>query len=1445
MYLQYKGLNLITRIPKSELVQNASRYAYKPYSNENGSDVNSLKSKIIESKGCIESANPIIFKYEFRRGEAIATIDWNLIRMSASQAFLTIELSANYDFKKIVHLHILDVKDYFNFVPARNIYGRGKTEIGVLKVIKACSESELTNLEKREHILEIGEEINKENHFVVTTNADGATQLAQSSTLNIPFSENKDIRIFIDFGKSGISKQLSYTFSFKLNGERITFGSKPVTIDPYIPHLTKRIELHKNIDDSIPKQNLQKEPKEVGVLYVNSDALSGELSIDAILGTDSDVVTIGKEKNNRGNTIVSNESEREYPLILDGSKLTQLPDSDIVIKLLNKGIEIDKVILTKRAFEESDENKVLLSAPVFAKFNKENRQYLLYKGNEKEIEIPLSIITGEKIPNVKLSIYPANCNYLDITSDRQLIQVSKKVYNVKVHIHPKTVFPPQKVTLCASAPYFRDAMFDFYVECKEKKTPSLSIVFTPNKIINDKVIIYRSCEEKIGELSIQIPIKKDEKKSQDHYLLVNLDRDLHLIGNLPFIKLIQQGQGPKELSLGDSAFYDVIANPTDAIGLGDYSLDFECLNNKSNSTILLIKEKKPEGLPELKFVAESKIVYPVDKAIIKVGSISITLPQQTRGCYKRVNGCIMFKAGNNFFFDKGGNANSSPCLNSSVDVFFDAYNYFNHIANLNEEIVEVPLSLLYKDDNVNTENIDIDVQDGTFDILQYDAQPIFKAFFVVNARKKKIELNFIERQATIALDDIVKYSEKKKTLPPGEKYSIVFSNVQRISIPSNKIDINAICSDSDFVAIGGEKSFSLKNGDDDRICPVKIVWSNLNGSYDGFGITFNINNQEYAIHVKCSIFEDITSDWTSLDLGTSAIVMAKMSRNEMNRTEINTIHLTDSNESLEPHKDMVSSTIALFSEGGSQAHRVILSPERKTYNRASAILPPIKFIVGQDKIPFVDVYAKRGINKLYSDFLKETLIYDLKPQQLLESIYENIFSKMGENGINDTKKLILTYPSTYTIEQRDSLRKLILAKFKNIQPQNLHFVAESDAVLAHYLYSKRISNGGDPLKNNENILIYDMGAGTLDISYVHITINNDNEVIATIEKRIGIPVAGNYLDYCIFKYLEPKLADDALKDLQQLKRDIQDLKSELRDTKEIVENIAFKEINSSNSINLEKEESTKEQVTYHDIIESDFIQNDFLKSCTEQVFELLLGKEWNKKDVTFVYSGRGCLFTPLIEHIKKISSNKWMPQPIADTTEDMKLCAAKGAIKYVQVFSQNAQQPFKIVSFKHYSSFGLVYCSFGEDGRTETHKCDIFKSPEEFEGALEESAESSVNVLPSIDIRPTGQMFVVQSYLPKERIAESFNRRMKEKPDPDSDECFISTIYSVYREDLGIEDSDLSSARVEFNIDDSKDTISCVIQDQPLNECKFSESIEKNRYYIKSMWPFNNDLINL
>lgn len=354
IYLQYQGKNLVLSIPKDELVIRTC-FLSKPYSKKNGKDSRSLMAKIIECTGCVVNKNPFIFQYVFEEGKAILAIDWKSLSMIDSQAFITVELTAKYHFRKTINLHVLWVEKYLNFIPSLNLTGRGRIKIGVLKIAKVCDESELQKLEKTRHEIEIGDEFyTKDGSRVVVTVEDNVDDnigrsLAKSNTFNISFSESREIEVFMDFGKSGIKEPFEYILKTIFNGETANFKRNSITINPRIPQIKPRLEwseseLAKKQDEDIPYLPLQAASKEIGFFFLGTDAISGEQSLDYSLTTDSEILTL---QGNLDNTIQPLEPDHKFSLVYNGDKLAQLPETSIIVKILNNGEEIDRVVLSK------------------------------------------------------------------------------------------------------------------------------------------------------------------------------------------------------------------------------------------------------------------------------------------------------------------------------------------------------------------------------------------------------------------------------------------------------------------------------------------------------------------------------------------------------------------------------------------------------------------------------------------------------------------------------------------------------------------------------------------------------------------------------------------------------------------------------------------------------------------------------------------------------------------------------------------------------------------------------------------------------------------------------------------------------------------------------------------------------------------------------------------
>ena len=142
----------------------------------------------------------------------------------------------------------------------------------------------------------------------------------------------------------------------------------------------------------------------------------------------------------------------------------------------------------------------------------------------------------------------------------------------------------------------------------------------------------------------------------------------------------------------------------------------------------------------------------------------------------------------------------------------------------------------------------------------------------------------------------------------------------------------------------------------------------------------------------------------------------------------------------------------------------------------------------------------------------------------VDDIYAQAYGQLFKLYLNHVsqgqriEKLVMTYPNTFSTEHVKQLKKLAQQNLPSLREGYVVPVSESDAVAYRYLmcfpsYLRRMGNnaGGDLFRN---VLIYDMGAGTLDITYINNEVKNEQRIV-DIKGKFGLSKAGNYFDYVL------------------------------------------------------------------------------------------------------------------------------------------------------------------------------------------------------------------------------------------------------------------------------------------------------------------------------------------
>lgn len=126
-------------------------------------------------------------------------------------------------------------------------------------------------------------------------------------------------------------------------------------------------------------------------------------------------------------------------------------------------------------------------------------------------------------------------------------------------------------------------------------------------------------------------------------------------------------------------------------------------------------------------------------------------------------------------------------------------------------------------------------------------------------------------------------------------------------------------------------------------------------------------------------------------------------------------------------------------------------------------------------------------------------------------------------------QIIICHPNTFTRNHQQRLREIAFRAFSRrfgIQrPERVHLISESDAVAYYYC---RMQMKENRCAGTERLLVYDFGAGTLDLSLILIEWNKTPYCYPArwkVEGRIGVPVAGNYLDETLARVIDGLLRE--------------------------------------------------------------------------------------------------------------------------------------------------------------------------------------------------------------------------------------------------------------------------------------------------------------------------------
>ena len=633
--------------------------------------------------------------------------------------------------------------------------------------------------------------------------------------------------------------------------------------------------------------------------------------------------------------------------------------------------------------------------------------------------------------------------------------------------------------------------------------------------------------------------------------------------------------------------------------------------------------------------------------------------------------------------------------------------------------------------------------------------------------------------------------------------------------------------------------------------------------------------------------------WMCVDFGTSAIVACTLSEN-IRFTEPNLVNLKQTKDSIlqiwdngkkkndDEEAPFISSIASLNSNyfvrnSTPKDYRVVTNdPTEMTkavddYKKYPILfspgqeiieniyrLPCLKTMVGHETLPNIfgdnkDLrtwkYIVNGNERNIA--LRQNDRYRLDGEffsvyNILESVYKQLFTHyivVDNNNRRNINKLVLTVPNTYTPLEKERIRKIARSVIPEIYPEYLELISESDAVACYYLSQRNSFRNKEKINPLcENVLIYDMGAGTLDLTLVSL---KTGEGVTTIDykAKVGVNKAGNYLDYLIAEILKEfyKKSSSATENgLELISKAINynttlggaaatSLRKELKDF--VKDNVKKSLSGKSLSENVPKLKLSSEEidfnVTFGKIIEHDSFKK-FIKQITTDVLTNIVPKpdEIN----TVIFSGRSTELNAIRKGVAKYFEGK--PIVYADICEkcynddinlgkgnheELKTVVSLGALKYAMNFRDNDTYTF--IQRANYAAYGII--TWDDNHKKAEWHVLLDKGYQWLEDENELFKEINIT-------NPNGLQYIAlyQTYLNDPRkIQEDY---MANNFDMLSELCVIPT--DMYKRTIGIGELNIRFTYTRNNI------INLIVNKNAYVEIKPREDFNDDNLR-KSLWP--------
>lgn len=249
-----------------------------------------------------------------------------------------------------------------------------------------------------------------------------------------------------------------------------------------------------------------------------------------------------------------------------------------------------------------------------------------------------------------------------------------------------------------------------------------------------------------------------------------------------------------------------------------------------------------------------------------------------------------------------------------------------------------------------------------------------------------------------------------------------------------------------------------------------------------------------------------------IDLGTTNTVIAVVSQNLKKKWDINTIKVQIRSENCNIFNSEIIPSSVRFNAEGTEA-------EVGYHVKAQALAYPERTIIGWKHKMGCSVEGKPFKYEMLTELEQKKFV---TPEECASKILAFCLEALNRQYKNNIKGVVITHPASYETDAVDATKKAAI--LAGLNENEIVTLSEPQGALYDFLeqlQKGKIHNPFADLSEPVNILVYDLGGGTLDVTLHQVQWDFERDIFLINDLAIGsrTRIGGDKIDELIVEYL--------------------------------------------------------------------------------------------------------------------------------------------------------------------------------------------------------------------------------------------------------------------------------------------------------------------------------------